>query len=113
DITAGHPTSPRTQHDIVHSNARYLGNGFSESIPIDTANRMIQSYLTGVGYPAVDTAIRSLIFDADTLRAYLANPNIVTLKVMLAHKQSYIHSRHEGTGSGLNPEALLSCRRPE
>jgi|SRR5690606_3999440 len=67
---------------------------------------MIQSYLTGVGYPAVDTAIRSLIFDADTLRAYLANPNIVTLKVMLAHKQSYIHSGHEGTGSGLNPEAL-------
>ena len=88
------------------SNARLSGNSYSQSISIDTANRMLTSYLNGVGYPGVDTAVRSLVFDADTLRTYLANPNIATLKFMFAHKQSYMNSGHQGIGSGLNPEAI-------
>src|SRR3954465_9734743 len=53
-----------------HSSARLSSPNYSHSIPVDTANKIIQSYLTGVGYPSVDTAIRALSFDADTLRAY-------------------------------------------
>jgi len=79
---------------------------YSQSIPVDTANRMIKSYLDGVGYPMADTAIRALSFDADTLRAYLANHDITTVKFMFAHQQSYINSGGYGTHPGLNPNAI-------
>jgi hypothetical protein len=78
----------------------------SQSIPLDTANMMLNSYLTSVGYPYVDTAIRSLSFDADTLRAYLQNSSIVTIKFMLAHQQSYIHNGHNGEAAGFSPGAV-------
>lgn len=80
--------------------------GYSKSISVDTANRMIQSYLTSVGYPSADTALKSLSFDADSLRSYLANPNIVTIKFALAHRQTYIDAGNYGHNAGLNPNAL-------
>lgn len=88
-----------------HSAMR-LGAGFSQSIPVDTANSMITSYLGSVGYPSVDTALRSLSFDADTLRAYLQNPGIVTLKFMFAHQPAYKNSGFGGQYSGMHPDAL-------
>jgi len=78
----------------------------SQSIPLDTANLMLNSYLTSVGYPYVDTAVRSLSIDADTLRAYLQNNSIVTVKFMLAHNTSYIQNGHYGENDGLNPSAM-------
>jgi hypothetical protein len=67
---------------------------------------MLESYLSSVGYPSVDTAIRSLSFDADTLRAYLQNPNIVTLKFMVAHQPDYINGGHGGVPAGMAPGAM-------
>jgi hypothetical protein len=66
---------------------------------------MIGSYLQSVGYPAIDTAMRSLSFDADTLRAYLQNSNIVTLKFMIAHRPEY-KAIHKGKYAGMNPAAM-------
>lgn len=88
------------------SAARLSGDDYSKSIPVDTANRMIQSYLTGVGYPSVDTAIRSLYFDADTLRAYLQNSDITTIKFVLAHPTAYVNSDPTSAASSLNADAL-------
>ena len=91
---------------MVSSQARLSGAAYSQSISLDTANRMLESYLTSVGYPAVDTAIRSLSFDADTLRVYLENRDIVTLKFMVAHRSDYINSGRNGKPGGMKPDAL-------
>lgn len=88
------------------SYARLSGQNYSQSISVDTANQMIQSYLTGVGYPSVDTAIRALSFDADTLRRYLANNDITTIKFMFAHQTAYINNGGYGSKPGLNPAAM-------
>ncbi len=86
--------------------ARLSGPGYSQSISVELANSMIQSYLTSVKYPAMDTALRALTFDADTLRAYLQNPNIVSVKFMMAHQPAYKNSGNNGKYSGMNPNAL-------
>jgi hypothetical protein len=88
-----------------HSPARLSGDN-SQPIPVDSANRMLGSYLKSVGYPTVDTALRSLSFDADSLRAYLSNPTITTVKFMIAHQQGYINAGHEFQNAGMNPAAL-------
>ena len=80
---------------------------YMQSIPIDTANSMIKSYLTSVNYPEMDTAIRSFNFDADTVRAYLnSHTSIVTVKFMFAHQPTYISSGNYGKYSGMNPNAM-------
>ncbi len=107
DPAASGQSGNNNQYAIYgHSLARLSGPNYSQSIPVDTANRMIQSYLSGVGYPAVDTAIRALSFDADTLRAYLENHEITTLKFMFAHQAGYINSGGYGSKPGLKPSAI-------
>ncbi|MEO6833612.1 MAG: hypothetical protein ABI378_13495 [Chitinophagaceae bacterium] len=97
--------TPATSGFSTH--ARLSGTNYSKSISVDTANYMIQSYLTGVGYPSADTSIRALSFDADTLRSYLSNPSITTIKFMIAHQSSFINAGGYGTKPGLNPEAII------
>ena len=91
---------------IGRSGARYAGPDYSQSIPVDTANAMIQSYLTSIEYPSKDTALRALTFDADTLRAYLSNPNIVSIKFIMAHQPVYKNSNKRGKYAGMNPQAM-------
>lgn len=88
------------------TNARLYGANYSKPISIDTANMMIQNYLDGVGYPYVDTAIRSLHFDADTLRAYLQDNDIKTIKFMFAQPSGYAGSDPTASPSSLNASAL-------
>lgn len=107
--TIGKLPAPQAHHGLLSGTgiaARPSGADYSQSIPIDTANRMITSYLTSVGYPSVDTALRALSFDADTLRAYLSNPNIVTVKFMVGHQQAYMNSGKTGRAAGMNPAAI-------
>jgi hypothetical protein len=80
--------------------------GYSEALSIDTANRMIQSYLASVGYPQQDNSLRSLVFDADVLRSYLSNPNIKSVKFMMAHQPDYIAAGNFGVNAGMNPSAI-------
>jgi hypothetical protein len=86
--------------------ARLSGTGYSLPIAPDTANKMIASYLISVGYPNADTAVRSLSFDADTLRAYLQDPDITTVKFMVAHQLEYANSGFYGRPAGLKAEAI-------
>lgn len=71
----------------------------SQPIPVDTANRMIMSYLRSIEYETNRTAIRSWAFNADTLRHYLSTgkgKKIVMLRLMLAHTTAYINDGHYG-----------------
>ena len=78
----------------------------SAVLPFDTASKMIQSYLTSVDYLNNITKLQSLTFDADTLRSYLANTSITTLKLFMAHKESYVYSGNYGTYGGNHIDAL-------
>jgi len=81
-----HPTHPVGSIDTASS----------EFIPADTANVMINSYLTSIGHN--DTDLHSLIYSADSLRTFLADPTVVGVKFMFAHTTDYIN----GGGYGLN-----------
>lgn len=81
----------------------------SKPIPIDTANRMIQSYLTSIHPEDNPYETRSLIFQADILRDYLndsSHGKIEHLKMVLAHQLSYINAGHFGQRPDSNSEAL-------
>jgi hypothetical protein len=100
--------STASNQSKAHSAARLVGSLYSQPIQIDTANRMIASYLESVGYPQVDTAVRSLSFDADSLRAYLSNPTITTMRFYLGHQLSYLNGGTDRFGKdiGMRPGAL-------
>ncbi len=96
--------------------ALYLSSCTSQKVELhegyigkDTANKMIESYLTSI---AGDTAnlpapnLNSLIMDADLLRDYLNNREIKKVKVMFAHRLDYINSGHAGQNAGLRSDAL-------
>jgi predicted small lipoprotein YifL len=97
-----------TNTAITKSNARQVGADYSQPISLDTANKMISSYLQSVNYPNVDTAVRSLAFSADTLRAYLSDARITSLEFVLAHQLSYLNggSNRFGKNIGMKPGAL-------
>jgi len=103
DATRTVVTNPAVQH----STAR-VGAGYSQSVTLDEANKMISSYLTSVNYPYQDSAIRSLSFDADSLRAYLKDSRITTMKFVFGHQLSYVASGSDVFGKyvGMKPNAL-------
>src|SRR5689334_13154041 len=70
---------------------------------IDSANKMITSYQNG---KAEATDLNSLIIDAEALRYYLQNSDIKHIKLMFAHKLSYINSGHANESAGMDYNAL-------
>lgn len=97
------PTSPFSLAGL----ARYAGEDYSQSISVTLANEMIGSYLSSVSYPSYDTALRSLTFDADTLRGYLQDTSIKTLRFYVAHTPAYAASlATKGKYAGLSPSAV-------
>lgn len=98
------PVTVSNNYNPTHS-ARLAGPNYSQSISMDMANNMIQSYLTSVNYPYTDTALRALSFDADTMRAYLKDTRIVTLKFVMAHQVAYSQASF-GKYAGMKPGAL-------
>ena len=89
----------------LSSISRYAGEQYSQSISIGVANTMISSYLSSIHFPAVDTAIRSLAFDADTLRSYLADTSIKTIRLYMAHTPAQVQL-NPGGYVGYNPQGL-------
>lgn len=72
-------------------------------IPVDSANKMISSYLTSINANQNDTSLRSIIFNADSLRAMLndtLNGKIAKIKIMLSHTLDYINSGGQGQPCG-------------
>lgn len=77
-----------------------------EFIPVDSANKMILSYLTSIHFAQNDTDLHSLIFDADSLRAFLNNTNITKVKFMFAHTLDYINNGGQNQYCGYQSGAL-------
>jgi len=65
-------------------------DGFSRFIPIDSANKMIMSYIKST--ESDDDALRSLILNADSLRYMLSDSRITNVKLMFAHTLDYVNN---------------------
>lgn len=96
---------PRGTASQFRNLARYSGSDYSRSIPVEFANNLIGSYLNSVGYPQQDTAIRSFAYDADTLRSYLADTSIKTIRFHMAHSPAY-YSTNNNQFAGLAAQSL-------
>jgi len=81
-------------------------SNYSRMIPVDTANKMILSYLNSINYQSDDTKLRSLIYNADSLRKYLSDTSIKNVKLMFAHTQDYINSGGLNVNCGYTAGAL-------
>lgn len=76
-------------------------------IPVDTANKMIQSYLNSItDSGSANVQLQSLIMNADALREYLNDTSIKEVKVMFAHTLNYINSGNGGQYAGYKANAL-------
>lgn len=100
-------TTPST---TAGTTSDYSSNGavMQYFIKKDSANKMIQSYLTSIESTGagVDSSIKSFILDADALRAYLSDTSIRGVKVMMAHTLNYINSGQDGQDAKYKTGAL-------
>jgi len=81
----------------------------SQMITIDSANKMLQSYLNSINYTGTDTNLTAVIFNADSLRGYLndtTNGKIAFVKLMFAHTLSYINNGGANQNCGYNNNNL-------
>lgn len=70
-------------------------------ITIDTANKMLGSYLASINADADNNKnVQSFIMDADAIREYLSDTRIKKVKIMLAHTLDYINSGNQGVDCG-------------
>lgn len=81
-------------------------NATAHEIPVDTANRMILSYLNGINYRINTNETRSFTTDPESLISYLSDSRIKTVKIFLAHNLDYINSGHEGERPVPNENAI-------
>ena len=95
-LASGMGDSATTEADTCHS-----------CIPVDSANKMIGSYINSLNGNTGNEYLYSLIVNADDLRRYLnENPGVTNVKVMFAHTLSYINSGHAGQNSNTKAGAL-------
>jgi len=85
-------------------------DSYSHFIVIDSANKMLGSYLNSINYTDNDTDVQSLIVDVHQLRKYIdsipGSDTISHIKLMFAHTLNYANSSHAGTNAGYNSNAL-------
>jgi len=73
---------------------------YSQFISLDSANKMLTSYLASINAPANDSDLRAVIFNADSLRNYLADTSIKNIKIMLSHTLNYVNNGGSGQNCG-------------
>lgn len=87
-----------------------LTDSFSRFIAVDTANKMITSYLNSINYTVNDTDLQSLVINVARLRQYIdsmpASASITNIKLMFAHTLTYANSPRSGTFARYNSNAL-------
>ena len=93
-----------TYSGFAHRDDSDQGN--SRFIPIDVANQMINSYVYSTNNTVGQVDVKSFIVNADSLRAYLADPNVKSVKLMFAHTQEYIAAGNAGQYAGLQTGAI-------
>lgn len=89
----------------------YSGTGDTTNfIPMDSANKMLGSYLNSINYSSNDTDLQSLVIDVHQLRAYIdsmpGSDSISQLKLMFAHTLAYTNSSGVNTNAGYKSNAL-------
>lgn len=87
-----------------------MTNFVSQAIPVDTANRMIRSYVNGNISADSTPTLNSVFVDAKLLRKYLDSiplaSQITHIKIMFAHTLSYINNGDSNTNAKYRPNAL-------
>jgi hypothetical protein len=98
----------RKEHNSTLQAATWNTNldGYSRFIPLDSGNKMLDSYLSSIDAAENDTDLFAMILVADSLRAYLQNPDVTHVKIMLAHSLEYINDGHQGQRAGYRNDAL-------
>ena len=79
-------------------------------VPVDSATKMVDSYLNSINFEQNDSDIRSISFSAKELRYYLdslpESANIQTVNIKLAHNLNYINNGGKNQPGGYNRSAL-------
>ena len=75
-------------------------------ITIDSANKMISSYINSINYPSNDSDLCSVTFDADELRALLDSPSVTRIQIKLSHTLNYINQGKQNIPAGYKSGAL-------
>jgi hypothetical protein len=76
-------------------------------IPVDSANKMIGSYITSLNGNTGNQYLYSLIANAADLRKYLNdNPSVTNVKFMFAHTLDYINAGYGGQNSNTKAGAF-------
>ncbi|HTN16143.1 MAG TPA: hypothetical protein VL092_00575 [Chitinophagaceae bacterium] len=79
-------------------------------ITIDSANKMVSSYLASVNFPATDTAVRCFLYSAKELRYLLdslpQSASIENIEIKMAHTLDYINNGHAGQFAGYNQAGI-------
>lgn len=87
-----------------------LMSGTSSFISVDSANKMLNSYLNSISYQTNDSDIRSMTFNAADLRRLLDSmqnsSTISEVQIKFAHKLKYINDGHGNQPAGYNKDAL-------
>lgn len=105
-LKMGVSTVASTAQNITNNalNSLIPGTAF---IPKDTANLMIDSYITSIDPSKNPNEIHSLLCNVDTLLSYYrAHPEIQYFKLSFAHNLNYIHNGHYGVRPVPNDNAL-------
>lgn len=90
----------------VKTLADYSNGADSPFIDIDSANKMLTSYLNSTATNQYEDELHSLIFDANALRYYLSNTSITEVKFMFAHRLDYINNGNQNTYAGNDYNAI-------
>lgn len=94
-LNACQQSTPQNQQTANLSSSPSLDSIYkAHLIPMDSANKMIGSYLTSI--EGKDGEMYSLIMNADALRAYLSDTSIKNVKLMFSHTLDYINAGNEG-----------------
>lgn len=75
-------------------------------IPIDTANKMLLSYLNSINYTQNDSDLHSIIFDADMVRRLALDSRVKNIKIMFAHSLEYINAGGKDINCGYQSKEL-------
>lgn len=82
----------------------------STFIPIDSANKMISSYINSIDYKHNDSDLISIRYNARDLRKMLdsmvGSETITEVQIKLAHTLNYINDGHANQPAGYNKDAL-------
>ena len=96
---------PPAKHTML--NYAYASAGAdSPFVHLDSANKMLSSYLNSLSISDPEPDLHSLIIDANALRYYLENQNITQLKIMFAHQLDYINNGGLNEYAGLRSDAI-------